>query len=255
MKNRFFTGVMVMSLFALLFSACRKEDPRTTLSFSSFEGGGPEFGISIADETVVSCEQTRKYHEKNHERLRGAGYDVVFSFTGLKPGVTTAFITARSPIADNWDEQYVITVDEDLRVTAERTGHYNLEDEFEAMSPRPQTVIRIADRSFTVGLADTPAAEEFFHMLENGRMEIILTDEGGEERTVVLPRVLDTRDEAGSYGAGDIILRDGVALSICLGSGEGVFTKLGAFTASPEELRELMGEDGVSVELYIEWSE
>ena len=255
MKNRFFAGVMVMSLFALLFSACRKDDPRTTLSFSSFEGGGPEFGISIADETVVSCEQTRKYHKKNHERLKGAGYDVVFSFTGLKPGVTTAFITARSPIADNWDEQYVITVDEALHVTAERTGHYNLEDEIEAMMPRPQTVIRIGDRSFPVVLADTPAGDEFFQRLEEGLLSVTLTGGGGEERTGVLPDALDTQDEAGSYGAGDILLRDGAALSVCLGSGEGVFTKLGSFTASPEELGDLMGEGDISIELYIEWSE
>ena len=255
MKKRFFAGVMIMSLFALLFSACRKEEPRTTISFSSFEGGGPEFSISIADETVVSCEQTREYRDKDHKRLKGAGYEVIFAFTGRKPGTTTAFITARSPIAENWDEQYIITVDEALHVTAERTGHYNLEDEIEAMMPRPQTVIRVGDRSFTVELADTPAAEEFFHMLENGRVEITLTGEGGKERTGILPEALDTQDETGTYAAGDILLRDGTALTVCITSGEGVFTKLGSFTVSPEELSVLMGEGEVSVELYIEWSE
>ena len=122
MKKRLLAGALL--LFALLSASCAEEGTlssyekqgKTTLSFSSFDGSGSSFDIYIDDESVVSVEQSRIYRDKDHESKRGAGYDVVFAFAGLKEGSTRAVISARSPIADNWDKEYEITVDTDLGV-------------------------------------------------------------------------------------------------------------------------------------------
>ncbi len=125
MKKRLLTGALL--LFVLLSASCTKEETpspsssfdvegKKTLSFSSFDGSGSSFDISIDDESVVSVNWSRVYRDKDHESKRGSGYDVVFAFTGLKEGSTRAVISARSPIADNWDTEYEITVDTDLGV-------------------------------------------------------------------------------------------------------------------------------------------
>ena len=91
-----------------------------TLSFDSFDGGGPEFNVVIADEDIVSYTGKAKYYDADHEELCGAGYDEIITFTGLKPGETTAVIEERSPIADNLDHEYRITVDDELNVQIEQ---------------------------------------------------------------------------------------------------------------------------------------
>ena len=87
-----------------------------TLTFSSFDGGGPEYSIKIDDPSIITYDSSRHYHQPNHEELDGAGYDVIFTFTGLKPGETTMTVTEYSPIMDNFDAVYKITVDDKLNV-------------------------------------------------------------------------------------------------------------------------------------------
>ena len=86
------------------------------LRFSSFSGGGYEYTVSIDDPSVASCE-TRYEYEDNAEEIDGASYDFIVTFTGLKPGKTTAAVYGRSPILENEDSIYEVTVDEDLNVT------------------------------------------------------------------------------------------------------------------------------------------
>lgn len=90
-----------------------------TLSFESFDGGGPEFNVIIEDESIVSYSAVRKYAKEDHDMMTGAGYDEVFTFTGKKPGETYMLIEARSPIAENFDIKYRVVVSEDLRVKTE----------------------------------------------------------------------------------------------------------------------------------------
>ena len=119
MKNK--RSFLLLVLLTILFAGCRKKS--VTLSFSSFEGGGPSFSITIEDESVVSVERTRKYYDANHERLKGAGYDVVFTFTGLKPGTTPITIASRSPTDGRETEHhYIVTVDDKLDVKVETEG-------------------------------------------------------------------------------------------------------------------------------------
>ena len=89
-----------------------------TLSFHSFDGGGPRYSV-VLDSDIVTYKSERKYDKPDHKRLKGAGYYVIFTFTGLKPGETVLTVQKRSPIreTDRQDRQYKVTVDKDLNVT------------------------------------------------------------------------------------------------------------------------------------------
>lgn len=82
-----------------------------SVSYESFDGGGPEFSVRIDDPEIASCESARHYFKDEHDQMTGAGYQVTFTFTARKAGETTATISARSPIADNFDAVYAIRVD------------------------------------------------------------------------------------------------------------------------------------------------
>ena len=92
-----------------------REEP-AMLRFSSFSGGGYEYSVEVEDPAIVSCEAWYEY-EAHAEEIDGASYDYVVSFTGLKPGATTATVYGRSPIMENENSVYRVTVDETLHVT------------------------------------------------------------------------------------------------------------------------------------------
>ena len=86
------------------------------LRFSSFSGGGYEYSVEVDDPTIVKCEAQYEF-EAHAEEIDGAAYDYIVSFSGLKPGTTTAAIYGRSPILDNENRIYTVSVDEALHVT------------------------------------------------------------------------------------------------------------------------------------------
>ncbi len=96
------------------------------LTLDSFDGGGPEYSVTVEDPTIVTFDCAREYGNPDHEELDGASYTVRFTFIGLKPGTTTAVLSARSPIADNYDAVYDVAVDESLRVTLTETARTDL---------------------------------------------------------------------------------------------------------------------------------
>ena len=89
------------------------------ISFESFDGGGPEFDVLIEDPEIADCTTTRSYYKDDHDQMTGSGYAVIMTFTGKKPGKTAVTVEARSPIADNFDSVYELTVDEDLNASIE----------------------------------------------------------------------------------------------------------------------------------------
>ena len=131
MKIRHMITIMALAVGTALCAAAmtgcgaaKQMDAQKTaeLSFHSFDGGGPEYTFKVDDPTVVSCTSERRYNKKNHEELDGAGYDVVVTLTALREGKTTLTVSARSPIADNYDSIYTVTVDGDLSVSVEKTS-------------------------------------------------------------------------------------------------------------------------------------
>ena len=95
----------------------KPSEKEVTLSYDSFDGGGPEFSVTVDDPQIVACSSERKYHKANHEELTGAGYTELLTFKGLRPGTTTVTVSARSPIADNFDETYRAVVDSALKIS------------------------------------------------------------------------------------------------------------------------------------------
>ena len=67
--------------------------PEETLTYHSYDGGGPRYTVTIKDPAIVACEKTVEYAKSDHSQLEGAGYDVTFTLTGKVPGETTVTVT------------------------------------------------------------------------------------------------------------------------------------------------------------------
>ena len=91
-----------------------KED--ATLSFESFDGGGPSYNLVFGDPELVTYTSKVKYAKADHEKMTGAGYTITYIFTGKKAGTTKLTVEERSPIGDNVDWHYKVVVDENLHV-------------------------------------------------------------------------------------------------------------------------------------------
>ncbi|MBQ5969030.1 MAG: hypothetical protein IJL52_02825 [Clostridia bacterium] len=91
--------------------------PADTLTFHSFDGGGPRFTVTAADPALLSWTCKRAYGKPCFRRGNGAGYDVIYTFKGNAPGKTRVTVSARSPIAENFEAVYAAEVDADLRVS------------------------------------------------------------------------------------------------------------------------------------------
>ena len=114
--------IIIAALLAVLLGGAaigRAEEPpiQAVLSFSSFDGGGPEYEIVLDDPTIAEWDSRREYDRPDHDQLTGAAYTEIFTFTGLKPGETALTVSARSPIAENFDARYTLCVDGTLNAT------------------------------------------------------------------------------------------------------------------------------------------
>ena len=87
-----------------------------TLSFHSFDGGGPEYNVEIEDKDILACSSERRYAKADHEELEGAGFDIIFTFTGLKPGETVVTVSGGSAIVPDEEYIYNVIVDDALNV-------------------------------------------------------------------------------------------------------------------------------------------
>ena len=92
------------------------EGKETVLRFGSFDGGGPEYFVKIEDESLLRYDSYSDYGSEDPGEVDGASYDEVITFTGVAPGETKVTISARSPIADNFDSIYTAVIDENLNV-------------------------------------------------------------------------------------------------------------------------------------------
>ena len=86
------------------------------LSFESFDGGGYDYSISLKDDQLVSYIKKHIYRDPYHDMQTGSAYNVVFTFTGLRPGETDMTVTAVSPIIPEETYSYRVKVNEDLTV-------------------------------------------------------------------------------------------------------------------------------------------
>ena len=222
------------------------------LSFHSFDGGGPEYSI-VLDSDIVSWKSAREYADANHDELDGAAYQVVFTFTGVKPGEATMTVEERSPIAGNLDHEYAVKVDNDLNVTVDLLTSTDL-DAF--VQSTPTLVIAANDRVFYAALEDNPSAAAFAEKLSAEAIEVEMRDYGSFEKVGPLPWTLERNDERITTEPGDVILYQGNQITIYYDQNTWDFTRLAKIDGvSREELLDAFGDGTVTVALWVEWSE
>lgn len=230
---------------------------KTTLSFDSFDGGGPSYTAIMEDDSIVSFEKTVEYGREDHAEIDGAAFTVTFTFTGLKPGTTGLTVEERSPIAGNFDRSYTVTVAEDLTVTVEALGVVDLDAPEDPLRPIPTLVIAVGNTAFYAALEDTPAAEALTEALSQEPITVDLHGYTGFEKMGALPWALPQSDEkACTTNPGDVMLFQGDQIAIYYDSMIWDYTRLAKIEdVTKQELLEAFGNGDVTVTLWIEWSE
>ena len=280
MKLTWIVIVMIALLLVSLLIGCTAQDPespsagssytwdgeitietepeadmkKATLSFDSFDGGGPSFSATADDPSILSWTQKSKYHDPNHEKMNGAGFTVTFTFTGTKPGSTRLLIEERSPIAGNYDHIYAVTVAEDLSVSLVWTETRDLSNP--AVEPVPTLAIEVGDKLFYAALEDNSSAEALVEKLSEGPVTLELHDYGNFEKVGPLPWELPRNDETITTEPGDIILYQGSQITIYYDENTWSFTRLARIEGvTRESLLEALGHSDTTITLWIEWSE
>lgn len=215
-----------------------------TLTFESFDGGGPEFNVVIADESIVSYDSTVKYDKPDHEEMHGAGYNVIITFTGLKPGETTVVIEERSPIADNLDHKYRITVDEELNVQIEQLSVKDINEEAGG-----SMTLKINGEEYPVEWEDNESVEALKELCP---LTVEMSMYGGFEQVGSLGTSLPRNDKQTTTDYGDIVLYSGDQIVVFYGSNSWAYTRLGHILADKEIMEEALGNGDVTIELISE---
>ena len=218
------------------------------LYLDSFDGGGPEYSVETADPELVAVNASRHYHKPDHDQMTGAGYTVLYEFRGLKPGRTSMVVSARSPIAENYDEDYSVTVDEALNVTLKALRRRMPGEEI----VRPVLYIEAGERIFRVELEENSSVDALAGLLGDEELELPLREYGGFEKVGPLPFSLPRNDEDITTKPGDIILYQGNQLTIQYGQNSWSYTRLGRITdVTEKELREALGRGDVTVHIWL----
>lgn len=231
------------------------------LTVSSFDGGGPEFEFITDEPSVISWDVTREYGRADHDQIDGAAYDVTVTLHALKEGSATFTVLARSPIADNYDAAYYVTVDGALNITVSEPVIYEVSGGTratdEVIRPTPELVIEVNGRTFYAHPEDNPSAEEFIEKLSReGAIEVAMRDYGNFEKVGPLPWTLTRSDEDITTVPGDVILYQGNQITIYYDTNQWNFTRLARIgNATGEELLEAFGSGDVTVTFWVEWSE
>ena len=95
----------------------KDEGKPAELSLNSFDGGGPEFTVTVSDTQIVKSDGGKRYYGGKRTYDAGTPYTVLYTFFGLREGETEVKIEARSPTGINYDEVYTLSVDAELNVT------------------------------------------------------------------------------------------------------------------------------------------
>lgn len=214
---------------------------KAKLSFESFDGGGPDFNVLIADEGIVSYETEVKYHSSDHGEMTGSGFDKIITFTGIKPGEMTLIVEERSPIADNLDHKYRVTVDDELNVKIELLTVKDINgDAGESM------ILVIDGEEYPVEWEENESVEVLKELCP---LTMKMSMYGGFEQVGSLGESLPRNDEQITTEYGDIVLYSGNQIVVFYGSNTWAYTRLGHIDMTQEELTDLLGNGDVEITL------
>ncbi len=126
----------------------------------------------------------------------------------------------------------------------------------EDMTPNAFVTVRVGDNVFSVNLEGNTSADAFFEKLRSEDLNIEMHDYGNFEKVGDLPWELPTNDEEITTDPGDLILYQGNKITIYYDENTWNFTKLGKINGTPEEIKEVFGgEDDITAEFFLEWTE
>ncbi len=113
-----FAGILGVFLFS--GREARAREGAFELAFHSFDGGGPYFQAEFASDIAVIT-ANRRYYKADHEKLLGAGYDMVFIIEGKKTGAAVLRIREERPFGNVRFRchDYELAVSEELRVSVQ----------------------------------------------------------------------------------------------------------------------------------------
>ncbi len=218
------------------------------LTFASFDGGGPSYSCELGDPSLVSVTSEHQYYSEDHDRIEGAGYEVLFTFTGLKPGETELTVRSFSPIVEAQEWRYRVSVDDRLAVTLTELPP----EAFLHIRPRAELVMEAGGRRFYTVLEPGPAAEALLTALNSGAAELEVKAVAGSAITAELPWELPADGERVEGCPGDMLLTGSRELTLCGEDAEREGVLLASFNELPGELF----ADGIaSIGLWLEWGE
>lgn len=126
----------------------------------------------------------------------------------------------------------------------------------EDMTPNAFVTVRVGEEFFSVDLDGNSSSDAFFEKLKNGEIEVKMHDYGNFEKVGELPWELPTNDEEITAKPEDLILYQGNKITVYYGENTWNFTKLGRLNGTSEEIKEVFGgEDDITAEFFLEWTE
>lgn len=225
--------------------------PETTLTFDSFDGGGPEYTVSIDAPQLLSYTEIHRYLSEDHEELCGAGYQVIFTFTGLLPGITTMTISARSPVAENEDYQYSVTIGDNMDVTIDKIENSGTEPAEKAA----EFILSLENSTLYFIPENNPSAQELAEKLANEAAAVSLKKDGAVILFDELPWELPSDENTVTVPPCTVLLTADNHLSITCEEFTGKGTIIGKVRDfTPEALSALFQNDQEAL-FWVEYSE
>lgn len=241
--------VFAAVIVPLTRAASEKAAQQAEISLSSFGGSGSSFSLKL-DSDIVSYERMKKYDQPGGEKLKGGGYDIVYSFKGLKPGETTFIVEERSVLLGNTDYVYSLKVDESLNVSVKQISSYDADKKALETS---KLVLSYNGSVMKAAFEDNRATRELLAKMSTGPVKVEFERNGDSLMAGELPWKLAVEDRNITVQPGDILVQKGRAVSINYGTGEGRFTRLGTIAdLKGEQISEFPENEKSTVILSIE---
>ena len=158
---------------------------------------------------------------------------------GLHGNETTVVVEERSPIADNLDHKYRVTVDDELNVQIEQLSVKDINEEAgEGM------ILMIDGKECPIEWEENESVEALKELCP---LTVEMSMYGGFEQVGSLGESLPRNDEQITTEYGDIVLYSGNRIVVFYGSNSWAYTRLGHIDMTQEELTELLGNGDVEI--------
>lgn len=127
--------------------------------------------------------------------------------------------------------------------------------DYRYIEPTAVLVVKINGKTLYAHIEHNPSSDAFIKKMTPSCLLLDMRDNGGVEKTAILPWTLPESGAQAAAKPGDIVLYGDNSIALCYDASAGVMTKLASISKSKVELCELLGDGSVTVEFSLEWSE